>query len=213
MRLASFRSPLLGALFVAAGLAACGGKVTFVPGSGEGGAGAQGSSSSKISTTTTAASSPVNSSATGTQGFCQAFCAQTGSCIFPDKCVTQCDDITAPPCTSQGENLLGCYQAGIDPDDCSFFGGCEAETKAYNECIGGGPGCTGGICSISEDSCSCQGECQGQNVHAICSLPPDGLPDCTCYIEATPIGSCTETNGEACSLKNGCCAAVLQGDL
>lgn len=210
MRFASFGSPRVGALFVAACLAACGGKVTWVPDSGSGGSGAQGSSSSGSTKSTT--SSIMSTSATGTQGFCQAFCAQTGTCIFPDQCLTQCDDITAPPCASQGENLLTCYLAAVDPDDCSFSGGCEAETSAFNACVGGS-GCSSGTCSISEDSCSCAGECSGQKVHSICSLPPSGPPDCTCYVEATPVGSCKETNGEACSLKDGCCAAILQGEL
>ena len=198
-----------GTLLVVAFLAACGGKVTWVPDSGSGGSGAQGSSSSTSKATTSAI---MATTATGTQGFCQSFCMQTGDCIFPDQCISQCENITAPPCTGEGENLLSCFQGAIDPNDCSFFGGCDVETAKFNECTGAS-GCSSGTCSITPDSCSCAGVCNGQNVHSICTVFSNDLADCTCFVEATPVGSCKETNGNNCSLEVGCCAAILQGEL
>ncbi|MFO0616749.1 MAG: hypothetical protein U0414_29415 [Polyangiaceae bacterium] len=196
----------LWAWFVLGSLVGCGGKVTWVPDSTGGG----GDGSSSSHSTGSSPTGPTATTGTGTMSLCQTFCTQTGTCIFPSDCVAQCESLFVSNCFAEAQAIVTCATNNIDLATCNISASCDASAEAYTNCVNSS-NCQGGTCSISEDSCSCAGTCFGNSVHAICTIPPNGLPDCTCYVGADPVGSCKETNGQACSLNEGCCAPFLQG--
>lgn len=93
-------------------------------------------------------------------------------------------------------------------------GGTMAVTVAVSNAVstGSGSSCIPGSCTFSPDSCSCNGTCNGSDVHAICSFEPNGPADCTCFVGPTPVGSCKEQTMNVCDIQLGCCAPILLGD-
>lgn len=202
---------VLGSLATVGGGAGCGGKVTFVTGSGSGGDGSTGSTMGTMSTTSTS-STPTQSTSTGSNpSACQVFCAKTGSCVFDNDCVQQCLDLFVPGCEVEAAKLVACVENNVDKNTCNFTGQCDFEGQDYTQCTEGNQACGTTQCSLDEDSCSCAGECAGQNVHEICSLSASGAADCNCFIGATPVGSCKEEVSTTCSLEKGCCAGFWLG--
>ncbi len=124
---------------------------------------------------------------------CATYCAAMGGCSRV-ACLETCAHRIAPPTDSQGATHVACLAPHLDPHTCEASG-CDAEpsalavsraapppAKPFQE-GGGDSNATASYCQASE-----QGPA-GVEL-AVC----DGnasTASCTCYIDATPIGTCS----------------------
>lgn len=192
----------------------CGGKVVFSQDS-SGGAGGTGSttvSTGKGVTTATGTSSTTNvSSSTGIDpGLCAKFCTVAASCVM-GGCNQQCQQLLQTPgCQSEAAAYISCVTASFDAQQCTLpQGACQNEENALANCQGPPPPpqCQGGNCSGDGQSCSCQGQCFGQQVATKCTLLPS--PMCQCFANGQFVGTCTQGGGNACDLNQGCCSTYF----
>ena len=147
----------------------------------------------KSGTVTRAVCEPNASPPSGTPSplaVCNDFCGVVGDCAG-GSCDATCDALVAAPCESQGAALAVCLEMHFDELSCAATG-CDAETQALSACRGpqvpptmmGGGGGTGPL-GCESDAFTSSGELWG-----LCTSSTTGVV-CTCYVNHTPVGSCT----------------------
>lgn len=204
--------------------AACGGSVTFEPGSegGTGGSGASGATGATGAagpttgvgaTGATGGTTSVTTSTTGVgggpQSICEAFCITTAQCGGGDpSCLGVCISEANGPCGSAWLEAASCYAKNAQPScDASA---CIGAFDAYSNCVGGGD-CTDQGCFVgSDNTCGCSLACFGDVYDTACKLSPNGPYQCDCFLNGNLVGQCQDFQpASVCDVEAGCCAGIF----
>jgi hypothetical protein len=199
------RLGLFGSAFLAA---ACGGKVVFETGGGQGG-GPPSTVSVSISSTgavaPTGVVSVVATTGTGMGDQCTQYCAALGAkgCGGGD-CVARCESALGSSCGSIASMLVSCLQNYIGGAPGCLVAGCTQARTDFALCSATALGCMDALVfDDTSGSCGGKGLCGGGEPWVEC----DGAGNCTCHFDSSTVGSCHETGPFVCDITQGCCGA------
>jgi len=124
---------------------------------------------------------------------CATYCTAMGGCSRV-ACLETCAHLIASPCESQGETLVACLASHVDPLTCEASG-CDAESSALAACRAAPPPAKpfqegGGDATATASYCQASEQGPAGVELDVC----DGnasTASCTCYVDATPIGTCS----------------------
>ncbi|MBW2459688.1 MAG: hypothetical protein JRI68_34680 [Deltaproteobacteria bacterium] len=192
----------------------CGGKAVVDPGAGIGGTGGSSTSSSGTGGTSTSSSGTGGTGEGTIAQACAEVCAILDQCGQTEPgCATSCQTDVMTGCETEYLAFLQCLASFMSPPSCELPPyQCESAMDAYVFCDDGPtPPCEPGPCySGSDGSCGCEIYCVEGTYGTDCVPSGGSTVTCTCSIDGSPIGSCSQPMGmEACDVYSGCCAPMF----